>query len=554
MDEGSPMSTAACVAALAALESEISPLPVRADGSKAPALTKWKWLQIQRPTPAQVESWYRREPAAGVAVIGGKVSENAEFLDFDEHVIFEDFQLRAVEHGLGALVERISGGWRELSPNGAHLAYRCARIEGNTKLAQRLKRPEEMDDADDRVKTLIETRGEGGYLIVAPSGGRVHPSGRPYGPMMGSFATIATITPEEREALLELCRTFDLLPRTSVYGGKPSTATTSAGGERPGDAFNARASWADVLGTKGWTKLFDRDDLTYWRRPGKKDRGWSATTGARGSDGGDLLYVFSTNTVFDSEKGYSKFGAYALLEHGGDFSAAARALAARGYGTRSAPDTTAGRSAKSGRVPDPISETPRQEAMREGVVATASANGTVQPTTLDDWPEPDAIDGPGPAPALPLDCFPRQLVEHAEDLAERMQCPIDYVVWTLMVTLATLIGRTVGIRPKRLDDWTERPALWVALVGDPSSMKTPGMNAGVRLLHALNHQLREAYRVAVDNWRAACAEARQADPKHPDLPAEPSLHWLVVDDATTENWRCCYSRRSVAGWSSCATK
>src|SRR5262249_3726959 len=89
-------------------------------------------------------------------------------------------------------------------------------------------------------------------------------------------------------------------------------------------------------------------------------------------------------------------------------------------------------------------------------------------------------------------------------------------------------------RPKRLDDWTERPALWVALVGDPSSMKTPGMNAGVRLLHALNHQLRETYRLAIDKWRSACAEARQADPKHPDLPPEPSLRWLVVDDATTE--------------------
>jgi hypothetical protein len=165
-----------------------------------------------------------------------------------------------------------------------------------------------------------------------------------------------------------------------------------------------------------------------------------------------------------------------------------------------------------------------------------ATNGRVVQTSADstDWPDPVAIDGPGPAPTLPLGCFPRQLVEHAEDVADRTQCPIDYVVWTLVVTLATLIGRSVGIRPKRLDDWTERLALWVALIGDPSSMKSPGMSQGVRLLLALVALLRKEYRDAMDRWRSDCAAARQEDPKHPDLPTEPQLRWLVVDDATTE--------------------
>lgn len=151
-----------------------------------------------------------------------------------------------------------------------------------------------------------------------------------------------------------------------------------------------------------------------------------------------------------------------------------------------------------------------------------------------EWPTPAGINGPPPPPVVPLDCFPTQIIEHACDIAERMQCPIDYVVWTLLVTVSTVIGRSVGIRPKRQDDWTERPALWVALIGDPSSMKTPGMNAGVRLLHALSARLREEYRIAMEVWRSACAAARQTDAKHPDLPAEPQLRWLVVDDATTE--------------------
>src|SRR5262249_29606461 len=60
-----------------------------------------------------------------------------------------------------------------------------------------------------------------------------------------------------------------------------------------------------------------------WRRPGK-GYGLSATTNYKGSD---LLYVFSTSTPFDSLRSYDKFGAYAVLEHKGDFTAASLAVA-----------------------------------------------------------------------------------------------------------------------------------------------------------------------------------------------------------------------------------
>jgi putative DNA primase/helicase len=187
-------------------------------------------------------------------------------------------------------------------------------------------------------------------------------------------------------------------------------------------------------------------------------------------------------------------------------------------------------------VPDDLPDSPTWSPTRR-VLPSSSVQVPVETNARLEsapWPAPANIDGPTPPPGLPLDCFPTELVEHAEDIADRMQCPIDYVVWTLLVTLSTVIGRSVGIRPKRLDDWTERPALWVALIGDPSSMKTPGMNASVRLLHALVARLREEYRIAMQNWRAAVADARQANPKHPELPAEPQLRWLVLDDATTE--------------------
>jgi len=48
-------------------------------------------------------------------------------------------------------------------------------VPGNTKIANR---PAVTDDGKTISLTLVETRGEGGYVIVAPTGGQCHPSGR----------------------------------------------------------------------------------------------------------------------------------------------------------------------------------------------------------------------------------------------------------------------------------------------------------------------------------------------------------------------------------------
>src|SRR5438128_2319959 len=50
-------------------------------------------------------------------------------------------------------------------------------------------------------------------------------------------------------------------------------------------------------------------------------------------EGHDLLYCWSTSTLFESERGYGKFAAYAVLNHAGDFIKAAAALAKEGFGT-----------------------------------------------------------------------------------------------------------------------------------------------------------------------------------------------------------------------------
>jgi Bifunctional DNA primase/polymerase, N-terminal len=254
----------------------LSVVPPRQDGTKQP-LGEWKQYQKAIASDEQIGAWYANG-LSGVGIVPGKVSQNLEMLDFDDPGIYRAYKALADVSGLGELVERIEAGYCEETPGGGtHWPYYCTEIAGNTKLAQRPKRPDEMQHPNDRVKSLIETRGEGGYIVSAPSNGTVHPTGRPYRLLRGDLSTIATIMPDERRALWQLAKTFGEMPKS----GPTVRATLGGDGARPGDDFNQRADWANILEPYGWRSVYQRGEATYWRRPGK-DRGISATSNYEG--------------------------------------------------------------------------------------------------------------------------------------------------------------------------------------------------------------------------------------------------------------------------------
>lgn len=305
-------------AALRAMHAGISVLPPRQDGSKRP-LSAWKRHQSILADEVTIRDWYANG-RTGVGVVPGAVSGGLELFEFDEPSIAQAYIAAADRAGLGDLVERIIAGYCELTPGGGvHWFWRCAEVGKNTKLA---RRPEPTEENPLGVKVLIETRGEGGFAIVAPSDGRVHPSGGAYRQVAGGWESVATITPDERRAIFDLARSFDAMPRRSTPEHFDSTDRVATG-DRPGDVFAARTDWTAILEPAGWRFVFERDGVAYWRRPGKA-WGISASTNFGGSD---LFYVFSTSTIFETEQSYTKFGAYAALNHGGDYGAAGRALA-----------------------------------------------------------------------------------------------------------------------------------------------------------------------------------------------------------------------------------
>lgn len=296
-------------------------LPPKQDGSKRP-FRKWEDYANQSSTIEEVEQWYGNSSRTGIGIVLGLASENMECFEFDDVEAYRAFLDAADAAGLTDLVDRVESGYLESSPNGIHWLYRCAEVSGNTKLAQK------KDDAGN-LKVLIETRGQGGYAIIAPSHGDVHPSGQPYRLQRGGFKSIVTITPEERQALWNLARSMDQAAPAQVKE-RPAPALTSlqskapapVDSESPSDWFNRTKTWAEVLEPAGWTHVGDQGTEALWRRPGK-DRDHSATTNFNNLDN---LKVFSSSTVFDPGNSYNKFAAYAMLNHGGDYGAAARQI------------------------------------------------------------------------------------------------------------------------------------------------------------------------------------------------------------------------------------
>ncbi|MFF9582461.1 bifunctional DNA primase/polymerase [Streptomyces achromogenes] len=321
-------------------------LPIKADGTKKPAVS-WLGYKVERTTPDQHDTWFRGDRDRGIAVVYGAVSGNVELIEFEGLAIREGLLDEVTEimeaSGLGEPWSAILNGWVTESPSGGR-HYRV-RIDGgpvppNRKLASRLAQEDEWDASERQrvaekpntkiMRVLIETRGEGGYGLVEPSSGTVHATGRPYVRLAGSPATIPVLDADTVDAIRDVCRMVDQMPAPEApKTAPPPREPLPGGGLRPGEDFEARADWTDILrGT--FRPIITRGHTTYW--------GWAdgvggvkATTGRDPEK--DRLWVFATGSEFTADVPYSKFGAYTLLEHSGNFKAAATALRREGYGT-----------------------------------------------------------------------------------------------------------------------------------------------------------------------------------------------------------------------------
>lgn len=129
------------------------------------------------------------------------------------------------------------------------------------------------------------------------------------------------------------------------------------------------------------------------------------------------------------------------------------------------------------------------------------------------WLDSQADNVQGIAPALerprdlpsslpPVDPFsaemlPESIRAYVMDVAHRQQSAPEYCAVVALVGLAGVVGRKVLMRPKRYDDWTITPNLWGALIGGPSSMKSPALKAMRFPLDAIEAELRAEHESAL---------------------------------------------------------
>jgi hypothetical protein len=237
-------------------------------------------------TEAELTQLFRG--AQRLCILTGAVSGNLELLDFHCQGLAYEAWCRAVAETAPGLLNRLVV---ERSPSAAwHVVYRCSvAVDANTKLAQKVvfvDGPDEVtlygrqykprQDARGRwhaVTTTIETRGERGLFLCAPSPG--------YQLLQGDLAAPPTITPEERETLLAAARSHN-----ECWSATPEQAKADHRGDlRPRDDFNRRGDVRAMPQRHGWVYVrLGSDGNELWRSPGKAEA--YPQTGCKPSRGG----------------------------------------------------------------------------------------------------------------------------------------------------------------------------------------------------------------------------------------------------------------------------
>ncbi len=173
------------------------------------------------------------------------------------------------------------------------------------------------------------------------------------------------------------------------------------------------------------------------------------------------------------------------------------------------------------------------------------------------WSVPDMTiltGGRTTPPVMPTDVF-GSLWPLIRDLAAGAGAPVDYVAVGVLGVVASLVGAKRRVQPyTTTPQWQEPCVLWVAPVGDPSSNKSPAIDAATGPLRGMETELAERHKARLIGWQTENERAKAeraewqaqvkaatkdgvATPSMPTAavePEEPQRPRLVVQDATPE--------------------
>lgn len=304
--------------------------------------------------------------------------------------------------------------------NGYHIIYRCAKIGGNEKVAK-LK---------GHTAAIIETRGVGGYVFIYDN--QVSKK---------SYYEIQEISELDRDVLFSVSKFYDYIEESDQVIPETQKKTEIPDIEIPTWVdFNNKTNITDVLGSD-FTIVRNLSDKYIIRRQGAT----SPHSGYIYKNSG-CMYLFSTGTIYPHEKLLSSFSVYTYKYHNGDFSASAKELYAKGYGSR---------------VIKPVQE------LKEKIEVNKS----------------DLV--------FPIDIFPQEIQAYMLLCQKTLDSSIDYMGCSFLWVLSIITGNAVKCQVKT--GWIEHATMWFSIVGKAGIGKTPSISNIIYPLQKVNSRELKKY-------------------------------------------------------------
>ena len=291
----------------------------------------WNQYQDKIMSDQEIEKYFKN--VYGLALICGGEGQ-VYCLDIDlKHSLVDNFIEELKEAVPNEILKKL---WVQETPSGGyHWIFKCEDIGRNEKLANRLTTAEEKHNtyieafnnvklrnnalkiaSNDKTRVILETRGNGGYFVVAPTQG--------YKKVYGS---LQYLTKEEKDHLFEICRSFNEYSEEK----KNFELNKYQGENNPFEEYNDRGDSLSLLLQHGWQVVSESSGYVRLKRPGSTHSASSALFDKNTR----IFNVFSTSTMFDVNTGYTPVNVFIALEANGDTKEAYKKLIDLGYGKQS---------------------------------------------------------------------------------------------------------------------------------------------------------------------------------------------------------------------------
>lgn len=176
---------------------------------------------------------------------------------------------------------------------------------------------------------------------------------------------------------------------------------------------------------------------------------------------------------------------------------------------------------------DPVPEADRGETIFD-LAAQSDGVGNTDSHSGPDFPH-DPVDlwGRFDPPALPAGLLPRLIEDFARIQGRQMGADPAGVAVAALVTSAAAIPDGIRLKVKRHDRWSESARLWAALVGTPSTKKSPILSVATEPLCEIDNKL-------FREWQAQKTLWDELEKKERKGRNEPKQRRLRLGDTTPE--------------------